>query len=192
VRAIVGLLLLSGCAAGPVRSAAHARTELARALATGDAVTLGRLLDVEPASLALGEAPSELADLAAELSAAPLEERASAFAADAQITLVREEDGWRIERGILGAPVLASPEEALGAFARALARVRRSGLGVVLGRRARGVVLEELERWERGLADPLAVPIAVEGATATATLPTGVVVELVEEAGEWRVDDVHE
>lgn len=192
MRVILGLLVLSGCAAPPVRSAADARTDLARALSSGDVVTLARLLDVEPASLSIDGARAELGEVATELADAPLHERAAAFAGESEVTLIREDGGWRIDRGILGAPVLASPEEALLAFARALARVRRSGLGVVLGRRARGVVLEELARWERGLVDPLAIPIAVEGSAATATLPTGVVVELVQEAGEWRVDDVHE
>jgi hypothetical protein len=189
---LLGLLLLTGCAAVPARSAAESRTELARALAEADAVALGRLLQAEPGTLALEEVRSELAELAVEVERASLDERARAYAGPATIVLVREAEGWRVDRGLLSAPVLATPEEALAAFARALARVRTSGLSGVLGRRARAIVLEELERWARGLADPRAVPIEVEGSTATATLPTGVVVELVEEAGEWRVDDVHE
>ena len=192
MRAAVGLLLLAGCAGDPSRRAALAQAELAQALAERDAVTLGRLLGTEPATLALAGVQDELAALGPVLAAAPIDERARAHTGRGTVLLVREAEGWRIDRGLLGAPTLATPEQALAAFAEALGRVRRSGLADALGRRARALVLNELARCERGLADPSAVAIEVARARATAVLPTGLVVELVREADEWRIDDVHE
>ncbi len=75
---------------------------------------------------------------------------------------------------------------------RRAARDRDTGRGRHALGSALRLVTEELDRWSRGLADPAALSITVTGATASVVLPTGVVIELVEEAGEWRVDDVHE
>lgn len=180
-------VLMLGCGPAP-RTAADVRAELADALVAGDETTLARLLELE----ALPEGEPERAEVGQALAEAELVERGWAFAGDRAVLLVREADGWRVDRGLLGAPVLATPEEALRAFGVALRRMQRSGAGAVLSRHGRGLVTEELDRWSRGLADPAALSITVTGATASVVLPTGVVIELVEEAGEWRVDDVHE
>lgn len=192
MRAVLGLLLLAGCVGDPARRAAVAQAELARALSERDAVTLARLVGAEPAALELAGVEHELGALGSVLAALPLEVRARADTGRGRVLLVREPDGWRVDRGLLGAPALASPEQALAAFAEALGRVRTSGLVDALGRRARALVIDELARCERGLADPSAVAVEVAGSRATAVLPTGMVVELVHEAGEWRIDDVHE
>ncbi len=78
------------------------------------------------------------------------------------------------------------------AFGVALSRLHRAGLGATLSRMGRATVLDELERLMLGLTDPYALVLEVDADRASARLPTQIVVELVLESGEGRVDDVHE
>lgn len=192
VRSISLLLLgasLLGCAGSPV-DARTARDALADALEAHDAAALSRFTD---GPVTVEGASDELAAEGRALRSAPLLERARIYlVSGAVVLLVREEDGWRVDRGLFGVPVAATPSDALAAFAQALRRVRGTHVTAVLSRRTRLLVADELERWLSGLGDLSALPIVIEADHATATLPTGVVVELVLEAGEWRIEDVHE
>jgi len=193
--ALLGLSAAAGCGARFPETARHARAELADALEHRDAVALAARTETPPETLRpwLYDAPSELAAEGVALRDAPLSERAQIYLTSGQVVvLVAEDDGWRVDRGILGAPVLATPTEALASFAIALRRIAASRVTAVLSRGTRLLMADELDRWRRGLEDLAAIPIVVEGDRATATLPTGVVLDLVREAGEWRIDDLHD
>lgn len=185
---------LVGC--GAAAPDAHmARARLAESLAHGDALGLAALTESEPEVLApsLSDARAELAERGDALSRAPLEETARLYLdSGSVVVLVREDERWVVDRGVLGVPALRTPTEALAAFAHALTRVRAARVTAVLSRGTRVLFAEELERWQRGLADVSAIPIVIEGERATATLPTGVWVDLVREAGEWRIEDVRQ
>lgn len=186
--------LLVGCGGAPLE-ARDGRHRLAEGLRAGDAVVLGELSGTAPETLApaIEDARAELAARGEMLAEAPMTESARVhLRSGGVVVLVRQDGEWRVDRGVLGAPALGTPAEALAAFAAALSRVRASHVTSVLTRGARLLFADELDRWSRGLADVDAVPIVIEGEHATASLPTGVVVELTLEAGEWRVEDVHE
>ena len=189
------MLGLVGCGAAAAPDARGARTLLAESLERGDAVTLAALTETEPERLSppLSDAREELAERGRVLSTAPLEETARIYLQSGSVVvLVREDDRWVVDRGTLGAPALATPLEALSAFAHALARVRAARVTAVLARGTRVLFADELDRWQRGLADVSAIPIVIEGERATATLPTGVFIDLVLEGGEWRIEDVRQ
>lgn len=184
-----------GCGASARETGADARAHLADALERRDPVVLAARLESTPEVLTpwLLAAPRELEEEGRALRDAPLRESARVYLTRGPlVVLVAEEDGWRVDRGVLGAPVLATPTEALESFAVALRRIAASRVTAVLSRGTRLLMADELDRWRRGLEDVGAIPIVIEGDRASATLPTGVVIELVREAGEWRIDDLHD
>jgi hypothetical protein len=190
---LVGLAV--GCGASGAETSRHARASLAGALEHHDAVALAARLETTPEAIApwLRDAQAELAAEGTALRDAPLRESARIYLTSGEvIVLVEEDEGWRVDRGALGAPVLATPTEALASFALALRRIAASRVTAVLSRGTRLLMADELDRWRRGLEDVEAIPILVEGDRATAILPTGVVIDLVREAGEWRIEDLHE
>ena len=161
--------------------AAHA-LESARAHRGRDrAAQRARLLDAHAELAAVGQAiTGGQADVRARV---PLEEGPPAV-------LRLEPDGrWRIE-GAFGAPALASPRDTVSALHGALVRRDLRGIEETLARSTRGALEDELGRVAEALEDPDAVHVDLHGDGATVTAPDGTVVELVQEAGVWRVLDV--
>lgn len=184
-----------GCGARGAETSLRARASLADALERRDSVALSARLETPPETLMpwLLDAPDELAAEGSALRDAPIRETARVYlTSGAVVVLVEEDGGWRVDRGALGAPVLGTPTEALASFAQALRRIAASRVTTVLSRGTRLLMLDELDRWRRGLEDVEAIPIVIEGDRASATLPTGVVIDLVREAGEWRIEDLHD
>lgn len=117
----------------------------------------------------------------------------------ARITLRSEEDGarevsvalegerFRVEAGVLGAPLLDTPEQAIAALHRALVREIALGPGSLLSDDERGDWLEERERYRDGTALPEALDVRLDGDSASVTTPLGDAIELVREGREWRV-----
>lgn len=164
--------------------------ELAAALETGDEAALQRLTGASPERIAAarGDAGAELSALGAAIRQAPVDARARAFFADgASLELVREGEAWRIDRGTLGRPMLTRPVDAITALHDALARSRGEALVALMARAQRAELAAELERWIAATADPEALQISVEGERAHAVTPTGEEIDLVREAGEWRI-----
>jgi hypothetical protein len=144
-----------------------------------------------------GEGPTarnteERRELADAIEAGPLERRALVTlhgegGASRALVLVEEEGGFRVESGVLGVPALDTPERAIAALHRALAREITLGPGALLVEDERRAWLEERTRYRDGTASPEALDVRVEGDHATATTPLGDEIVLLREGAEWRV-----
>ena len=105
------------------------------------------------------------------------------------IVLVETEDGWRIRSGVPSIPNARTPASAGLAFRSALMSGNLSAILNLLSRSRRHEVEAEMRRVAAALGDEDGHEV-VERAQGRATLRLsgGLVVELVLENGEWRVD----
>lgn len=195
------LVLVSGGCARTSTTGSPAETVAAyvRAIRNGDAQAAYGLLDRETqAGLPYAEFERMMAENRQELEeqAAELERRlAQPMPAEARIRLdngdplllVREEKGWRIEEGIVEAPVLRSPRDAVLELRRAVRRRSLRDIERVLSREARARLEGEIERFLAETADELDLDTQVEGSRARVRTTEGREILLVKEAGEWRV-----
>ena len=203
--ALLSALFVIGCGAAqrPPESAREAREAYASALESGDAAAL-RAREPEPrqerrdeAALAVlvADARGELAALGAALRAAPeaaTVSRARIWLAGGRIVwLVHEDGAWRIDGGVLGSPALRAPADAIDALRRALLEHDLPGIESVLSRETLAAWRAEARRVTDSTSERAALDVRVEGERATVHAPGGVVIELVLEAGEWRVSDIH-
>lgn len=106
------------------------------------------------------------------------------------VVLVLEDGAWRIDGGVLSAPGLRTPEDAVASLRRALQRRSLPGVLRVLARTTRGDVEAELTRLLDATEDPADLEIEVQGDNAVVRLTGGAHIQLVRESGEWRVVDV--
>jgi hypothetical protein len=177
-----GLLApVSGCAPTPLGPESALRDETSRLRAAS-----------EGGELATERAAEERRELADALDRAPLERRALVTVggeggAVRSLVLVEEDGAFRVEAGILGVPSLDTPERAIAALHRALAREISLGPGALLVEEERRAWLEERMRYRDGTASPEALDVRVEGDSATATTPLGDEIVLLREGAEWRV-----
>lgn len=135
---------------------------------------------------------AERRELADALDAARLERRALVTLPGAEgntrsVVLVEEEGGMRVEAGVLGIPALDTPERAIAALHRALARELSLGSGVLLMETERLAWIEELTRYRDGTASPESLDVRVEGDRASTVTPLGDRIILVREGAEWRI-----
>lgn len=155
--------------------------------------TTARLRDAtEGGELPTERAADERRELAEALDRAPLERRALVTVGGDEgavraLLLVEEDGAFRVEAGVLGVPTLDTPERAIAALHRALAREIALGPGGLLVEEERRVWLEERLRYRDGTASPEALDVRVEGDSATATTPLGDEIVLLREGAEWRV-----
>jgi len=204
--ALAGLVALVGCgAAGPGRSTPEPRSALrawAAAVRARDAGAAYALLDERARSetdaarfQALFDANhAELTAQAQALdarAASDVRARARLTLVDGEVVaLVLEDGAWRIDGGVLDAPGLRAPEDAIAALRRALARRSLPGVLRVLSRETRADVEAEIARFLEASGDVAALETRTEGDTAEVRLGSGVRVTLVREGGAWRVVDV--
>jgi len=198
------LVLLTGCGASAAdRGPARAVEQYAEALRRGDARSAWRLLDEDARR---GRTPEEhqalMTSNAAELrdQGEALARAASPDATDAHarvelasgevVVLVLEEDGWRIDGGVLDAAGLATPQDAVAAFRRALMRRDLRGVERVLSRQTRAEWEEEVRRVVESTEDTEDLEVEIQGDHARVRTTGGGRIELVRESGEWRVVDV--
>lgn len=106
------------------------------------------------------------------------------------VVLVLEDGAWRIDGGVLNAPALRTPEDAIASLRRALQRRSLPGVLRVLARTTRGDVEAELSRLLEATEDPADLDLEIQGDNAEVRLTGGARVRLVRESGEWRVIDV--
>ncbi len=106
------------------------------------------------------------------------------------VALVLEDGAWRIDGGVLDAPGLRTPEDAVASLRRALSRRSLPGVLRVLSRGTRADVEAELARLNAASEDTADLEVHVDGDAAEVRLGGGARVQLVREAGEWRVVDV--
>jgi hypothetical protein len=106
------------------------------------------------------------------------------------VVLVMEDGEWQIEGGVVAAPVLRTPQDAVAALRQALLRRSLPGLSRVLGRQARAEIETEIARLVEGTGDPLDLRIEIQGNSALVRLAGGGEIVLVREAGEWHVAEI--
>lgn len=172
------------------------------AIRAGDAEALHALLDAETRALV---SPEELASAMTD-NEAELTEQATAIeaalerGADAQArvplgdgeraVLVIEEGRWRLLGGVLDAPALRTPRDAVLALRRALLRRSMRGVSRVLAREPRAELEAEIVQFLDDTEDELDLEYEVRGSVATVRTSSGREVHLIREAGEWRVVEV--
>jgi hypothetical protein len=124
-------------------------------------------------------------------AATPVTAQARVALVDGEVVVLVLEDGaWRIDGGVLDAPGLRPPEDAVASLRRALQRRSLSGVLRVLARSTRGEVEAELARLLDATGDPSDLAIEVQGDHAEVRLTGGARIRLVRESGEWHVVDV--
>lgn len=201
---------LAGCGGGPATPAPEAAVRAyVAAVRAGDAAAVHRLLDPETReTVAVDDVAAALDDYRAELAdqADALERRVDGGGAPARARwsgppgawVLRTERGpegrigWRFEGGVFDAPTLATPVEAVRALRSALARESLPGLLDVLSRGAAADARAEIGALVDETGDPDALDVTLEGDRAVVRTPTGRLIRLLREAGEWRVDAVGE
>jgi hypothetical protein len=177
----------------------------ARAVREGDARGIHRLLDPETrATTGVAEVERLLEENRAELleQARLLAERAAGgFRARARFTLspthrvdlVTDADTagagrtWHLAGGVFIAPSLDGPVDAVLALRHALAIRSLEAVLRVLSRETRADLEAEIEDLMEETADPLGLEVTTSNGRAVVRTPSGRVLVLVEQAGEWRV-----
>ncbi|MBK8171597.1 MAG: hypothetical protein IPK60_14785 [Sandaracinaceae bacterium] len=106
------------------------------------------------------------------------------------VALALEDGEWVIEGGVLDAPALRTPRDAVVAFRQALVRRDFAGLMRVLNRQRRAQIAAEIARVAESTSDETDMQVEVNGDRATVHLTDGQI-ELVREGGEWHVVDVN-
>lgn len=190
----LGAVLVVGCGGGAqALGPAHATAALATALRERDVAELARATGRTEAEItaSLEANRRELGALGETLARTPTDASARVALGDGgTLLLVREGESWRVDRGVLGRPALARPEDAVLALHDALTRSRIAAVLALLARTQRAELELELGRWIDGTADPEALDVSVQGESATVTTPTGERVDLVRESGEWRIVEI--
>jgi hypothetical protein len=97
---------------------------------------------------------------------------------------------WKIRSGVLEAPVLRTPRDAVLALRQALKRRSLRGVERVLARETRAELEAEIDRFLEETADELDLEYDIRGNRATVRTTSGRQIQLVREAGEWHVLDV--
>jgi hypothetical protein len=203
--AILFAVPCSGCGGGaagaPPRDTARAYAEAAR---RGDAEAVYALLDAETrAGLTLDE-------LRAHMAEGPEELREQADAVDAALEdprlvetrarvplrtgqhalLVVEGERWHLVGTLLDAVSLATPEDAVMAFRSALSRRSLPSIERVLARAPRAEIEAQIERFLEDTEDEPALDVDIQDNEATVRTPSGRVIRMIREAGEWHVVSV--
>lgn len=196
------LVLLAACASATPAPVGPESTVQAWAdgLRAKDAEAIWALLD--PATrqrVSVGEVARLLEQNEAELHARAeqlavvedLESRAVVpLPSGEQAVLMLEGGEWRLVGGVLGAPALTTPEDAVRALRRALARGRADGVLELLARAPRAALRAEIARFLADTEDELDWETTVQGNEARVQTSGARVIRLVREAGEWRIVDV--
>lgn len=105
------------------------------------------------------------------------------------VSLVLEEDGWRVEGGVMTEPVARSPIDAVRSLRSALRLRSMAAFTRVLARRARAELDGQIRTIVEALDDDGTLQVRQEGETATVRFDGGTLL-LVREAGEWRVLEI--
>ena len=193
-----------GCAAGAAHAPgpADALARYAHALETGDAGAAYDLLDDgararfsrERFVALMRDNAAEMREQGALMSAqAARDVPARALVRlgdDERVVLALGPAGWRLEGGVLDAPALTTPEDAIAALRRALRRRDLASLLRVLSRQTRAELEADIARVAGATEDELDLEIDVQGDRATVRTTGGGRIELVREGAEWRVRDI--
>ena len=206
MRLLVPLVLLSFGCGGPTGTVAGPEATLdayTAAVRAGDARRVYELLDPETREAvpyetfaATFEANQvelrEQADAVEDaVKADDVRSRAEVELREGETAVLTLEGGrWTLLGGVLDAPALQTPLDAVLALRHAVRRRSLRGLMRVLAREARAGLDDERRRFLEETADPLDLEVEIQGNEARVRLTGGRVIRLTREAGEWRVVDV--
>jgi len=207
VRSGLLILLLTGslgCGATPGAGLpASAAQRYVQALRVGDAAAAHALLDEETrARVSVGELERLMQQNAAELGeqadaiAQSLEDEEIAATARVPygeggiVVLELERSRWKILGGVLDAPALRTPRDAVLSLRHALVRRSLPGVLRVLSRDGRSELEAEIQSFLDETEDELALDYEISGNHARVRTSGGAVIVLIREAGEWRVQEV--
>jgi hypothetical protein len=107
-----------------------------------------------------------------------------------EVPLVLEDDGFHVAGGFLDAVSPITPEDAIEALRHALLRESLPALLRILSRDTRAQLESEIASLLEATEDELDLEVDESGDRATIRLGHGRTLELVREAGEWRIRDV--
>lgn len=195
------LTACGGAAVVPANAPADALGAYVEALEAEDAAAVHAMLSdelrlevtVEDVARLMAENRAELADQGAEISRGASHVRASAeqpLRGGETVRLVREDGGWAVEGGVISAPGLTTPMATVLALRRAIQRRSLPGVLRVLAREQRAELEAELTRLLEETEDDLDLEVEVQGNRAVVRTTGGRKIELVREAGEWRVVEI--
>jgi hypothetical protein len=120
-----------------------------------------------------------------------VEAHATVLLADGSAVELSLEDGrFRVDAAATLPTAARTPAQALDGLRRALARRSYPGMLRVLSVEARSALERDLRALVKGLEDPAALGVRVNGDRADIELPGGHSVSLKREQGVWRVEDV--
>jgi hypothetical protein len=193
-------LAAAGCGGSAIPDPKQAVAAYAAAASKGDADTIYEMLsDKSKRALSRDEVRRMVADERAELS-----DQAKAVTAPGVIVKaharVRYPDGegasLDLEDGVFrisAADALPAgartPQQALEALRRVLARRSYAGLLRVLSPSTRSAIERDLRSLVEGLEQPEGLEVEISGDAATVQVPGGHEVKLRREAGVWHVED---
>ncbi len=196
---ILTLALLAGCTSAGVAAPDGTLETYMRAVEAQDPSAAYALLDAATRARVSQERFAELmADNQEELSAQTQElERLLTEGVDAEarvplgngetVILVLEDGRWAVDGGVLGAPTLRRPIDAVLSLRAALSRRSLSGVMRVLAREPRAELEADVAQFLDDTTDELDMSVEVDGNTATVRTTGGRLIRLVREAGEWHV-----
>ncbi len=176
--------------------------EYAAAVRGGDGDALHALMDErgqssvsrEDLGQMLEDNQAELGERAAQLETqldGGLESRATVRLPGGELAVLALEDGeWKIVGGVLDAPALQTPEDAVRSLRRALRRRNLAGVLRVLARAPRSQIEAEIDRFLEDTEDDLDIDAEIQGNEAVVHLANQRTIRLVREAGEWRILEV--
>lgn len=188
------------CGGGQVPDPKDARDRYAEAVQRKDADALYELLD-EQSQRALGRAGVEklLSESGPELqrrakalvgSDSEVDATAHVRFADGEVAALRLEDGqFRVSSAVAFPSAAATPTQALRELRAALSRQSYRALLQVLSSDTRSAVEGQVVELMQALEHPETLDIVVTGDRATVTTPGGHRVELLNEAGVWKIRD---
>ncbi|MEM6957122.1 MAG: hypothetical protein AAF411_31095 [Myxococcota bacterium] len=104
--------------------------------------------------------------------------------------LTLDEGQWRLVGGVLDAPALLTPMDAVLALRHALLRRDMNGLMRVLARATRSELEADLQRMVQATEDLLDLQVDEEGDRARVRTTAGPTLVLRREASEWRIVDI--
>ena len=185
--ALTTVLILAGCGGGASTSGpSRVIRSYGDALVSGDAEASWRLLDedarrgrtVEEHAALVEQNGEELREQGRSLSRAAGSDAVSAHArvvlgSGETVLLVLEEDGWRIDGGVMDAAGLATPLDAVAALRRALMRRDLRGVERVLSRQTRAEWEEEVRRVVESTEDGDDLEVENPGQPRPACAPRG-------------------
>lgn len=186
---------LSGCASSAPPPLDNAVRELHRAIERGDAGAVNKLLtsagrserSEEELAALLALHREELLQIARRLESQTPVVEAHLRIAGEEIGFIYEGGGYRLNGAAIGGLSLKDPESLVLALRRAIGARDLKALLRLLTHERRMLLLAQLDGLAEAGKDPLDLEVDAAKTSATVRLPSGALLQLKYENGEWRL-----